>query len=169
MTMDVCTSFVSKMPSRKSLPQLPCSCATLRRADRAVIALYDGELRRTGFRTTQFTLLQAIDRSGETTQGRVGEMLALDSTTLTRTLAPLIHRGLIAARPGRDRRQRLLRLTPRGGRKMRRLTQHWERAQRRLRRALGTSEWRTLHALLDRLAVFGKVESDIATTRGDGP
>ena len=143
----------------RTLPQLPCSCATLRRADRAVIALYDGELRRAGFRTTQFTLLQAIHRSGEVPQGRLGEMLALDSTTLTRSLAPLIRRGLIAARTGGDRRLRLLRLAPAGVRKMRSLTQHWERAQRRLRRALGAADWRTLHALLDRLTVFGTAES----------
>jgi len=160
-------AIVSKMPPR-ALPQLPCSCATLRRADRAVIALYDGELRRTGFRTTQFTLLQAIHRSGEVIQGRLGEMLALDSTTLTRSLAPLIRRGLIAARPGMDRRQRLLRLRPKGVSEMRSLTPHWERAQRRLRRALGVADWKTLHALLDQLAIFGTAESVLSSTRGGG-
>jgi DNA-binding MarR family transcriptional regulator len=159
--------IVSKMLSR-ALPQLPCSCATLRRADRAVIALYDGEFRTTGFRTTQFTLLQAIHRSGEVVQGRLGEMLALDSTTLTRSLAPLIRRGLIADRPGMDRRQRLLRLRPKGVREMRSLTPYWERAQRRLRRALAVADWKTLHALLDRLAIVGTAESILGSTRGGG-
>jgi DNA-binding MarR family transcriptional regulator len=79
-----------------------------------VTALYDAELRATGYRTTQFTLLQVLRLSGEITQGGLAEMLALDSTTLTRNIAPLIREGLIAARPGTDRRERLLQLTVKG-------------------------------------------------------
>jgi DNA-binding MarR family transcriptional regulator len=144
-----------KSPTAK-LPKLPCACATLRRADRAVTALYDTELRATGYRTTQFTLLQVLHLSGEITQGRLAEMLAMDSTTLTRNLAPLIREGLIAARPGEDRRERLLQLTARGLRESRRLTPHWERAQRRLRRGLGPKAWEALRQLLDRLAAVSR-------------
>jgi DNA-binding MarR family transcriptional regulator len=121
-----------------------------------VTALYDAELRATGFRTTQFTLLQVLRLVGEVTQGRLGEMLALDSTTLTRSLAPLIRKGLIATRPGDDRRERLLQLTPKGAIENRRLTRHWERAQRRLRRGLGPRDWGRLQGLLDRLTIVAR-------------
>jgi DNA-binding MarR family transcriptional regulator len=121
-----------------------------------VTALYDEELRATGFRTTQFTLLQVLRLVGEVTQGRLGEMLALDSTTLTRSLAPLVRRGLIAARPGDDRRERLLRLTPKGENENRRLAPHWQRAQRRLQRGLGPKDLGTLQGLLDRVAMVAR-------------
>jgi DNA-binding MarR family transcriptional regulator len=145
-----------RQPPRENLPELPCACATLRRADRAVTTLYDDELRATGFRTTQFTLLQVLRLAGSVTQGRLGEMLALDSTTLTRSLAPLVRRGLIEARPGTDRRERLLGLTAKGLRQNERLTVHWERAQGRLRRELGARDWETLRALLDRVASIAR-------------
>ncbi len=38
---------------------------------------------------TQFTLLQVIERSAEITASRLGHLLAIDATTLTRTLRPL--------------------------------------------------------------------------------
>lgn len=67
-----------------SLPT-PCMCATLRRASRALTQLYDEALRPLGLRATQFTVLQALSFTGEVSQGELGQLLAMDSTTLTRT------------------------------------------------------------------------------------
>jgi len=143
---------VPMKPAFKPLPTLPCVYATLRRADRAVTALYDSQLRASGYRATQFTLLQVLLLSGEINQRRLGETLALDSTTLTRSLAPLFGSGLITGRPGTDRRERLLRLTPKGKREHRRLTRHWDQAQRILRTEMGDTALETLRSLLDSLA-----------------
>jgi DNA-binding MarR family transcriptional regulator len=44
-------------------------------------------IRPLGLRATQFTLLQALSQAGEVSQGTLGGILAIDSTTLTRTLA----------------------------------------------------------------------------------
>ena len=81
---------------------LPCACANLRRAARAVTQLYDEELRGSGLKSTQFTLMQVLSEVAGTTQGGLGDFLALDSTTLTRTLRPLIRRGWVRGKPGRD-------------------------------------------------------------------
>ena len=70
-----------------SLPDLPCLCASLRRASRALTQLYDEALRPLRLRGSQFTILQALLLVGEVSQGELGQMLAMDSTTLTRTLA----------------------------------------------------------------------------------
>ena len=131
---------------------LPCACANLRRAARAVTQLYSQEIRRSGVDATQFSLLMALGHAGETTQGRLGERLVIDSTTLTRTLAPLRARGWIASKPGADRRQRLWRLTPAGRRQLQRARPHWERAQKRLRKALGEAEWNSLQTSVARTA-----------------
>lgn len=141
------------MGSRSNpLPPLPCACASLRRASRAVTQLYDSILRPIGLRTSQFTLLKVLAQQSPVRQGILGEQLALDSTTLTRTLGPLKSEGWIEIRPGVDRRERLVQLTPGGRRQLERAEHEWARAQRRLRKALGGEDWRELFALSRRVA-----------------
>ena len=135
-----------------SLAVLPCACSNLRRASRAVTQLYSQELRKAGLESAQFTLLLALSRAGEITQGGLGVRHAIDSTTLTRTLAPLKKKGWIEAKTGADRREKLLRLTSAGRRQLRRALPHWQRAQRRLRAALGEVEWGPLQATVTRVA-----------------
>jgi len=61
-------------------------CASFRRAARALTHLYDEALRPVGLRATQFTIMQVLSLAGEVSQGQLAQMLAMDSTTLTRTL-----------------------------------------------------------------------------------
>jgi DNA-binding MarR family transcriptional regulator len=122
-------------------PPLECACASLRRAARAVTQLYDEELRSTGLRVTQYTLLHALGTAGELVQGRLGELLALDTTTLSRTLRVIERSGWIESVPGRDRRERNWRLTPAGHAKWDEARPHWSRAQERLRATLGDDAW----------------------------
>ncbi len=127
---------------------LPCACANIRRASRAVTQLYDHELRKAGMHATQFTLLQALAITGRVSQGRLGDVLAMDSTTLTRTLRLLVGKGWVRSLPGEDRRQRHLQLTPAGRRQFDQARPHWERAQQRLRKSLGDSQWEQAEASL---------------------
>lgn len=110
--------------------------------------LYNQELHATGLEITQYTLLMALDLKGEAPQGEFGKLLALDTTTLTRMLAPLRKRGWIAYRPGNDRRQRLLRLTDAGREKFHSSRRHWERAQASFQQRLGARAWQQMGALL---------------------
>lgn len=135
-------------PSDPSIPPLPCACANLRRTARAVTRMYNGELRSAGLELTQFTLLMALNISGEITQGNLGKLLALDSTSLTRMLRLLTKGGWIGVKAGDDRRQKFLRLTPSGREKLMQAQPHWERAQRRLRKALGEPGWTRMGGLL---------------------
>lgn len=123
---------------------LPCVCANVRRAARAVTSVYDDALRESGLRITQFTLLQALELTGATSQGDLGAVLAMDSTTLTRSLRPLIEEGWIHVVPGSDRRVRTLELTAAGRERLAGAHASWSTAQRRLRRALGTERWTRL-------------------------
>jgi DNA-binding MarR family transcriptional regulator len=110
--------------------------------------MYNQELRATGLELTQFTLLMALDLTGETTQGDLGKLLALDTTSLTRMLRLLTKRGWIGVKAGDDQRQRLLRLTPSGRQKLQQSRPHWERAQRRLQSGLGEPAWSQMGGLL---------------------
>lgn len=131
---------------------LPCTCANLRRAARAVTSLYDEALRESGLRVTQFTLLQALEKTGAISQGELGATLAMDSTTLSRSLRPLIDEGWIRVVPGADRRVRTLELTAAGRQRLADANAGWSSAQRRLRRELGTERWTRLQADLVTLA-----------------
>jgi DNA-binding MarR family transcriptional regulator len=122
----------------------------LRRATRAVTRLYDRELRESGMRSTQFTLLQALDLAGEITQGRLGSILSLDTTTLTRSLQALIEEGWVKETRGDDRRERHLQLTPSGRRKYQEAKPAWRRAQNHLIKAIGGS-WEELDEHLRRI------------------
>jgi len=134
--------------NRSMLPALPCACANLRRAARAVTRLYNRELLSDGIEITQFTLLMALNQVGEISQGELGEVLALDSTSLTRMLKLLKEHGWVQATEGDDRRFRLFRLTKAGREKFQQCAPHWKHAEGQLRDALGEKKMRELGAVL---------------------
>jgi len=130
--------------SQIHLPELPCMCGNFRRTSRALTQFYEEELRPLGLRATQFTILQALSLAGEVSQGQLGEMLAMDSTSLTRTLAIMSRKGWVAEHHGEDRRERRIRLSSAGELKLKRVLPVWERVQSRLQRKLGQKAWRSL-------------------------
>src|SRR5437667_9255130 len=142
MTKTVLSPAFHEMPA---IVALPCMCASFRRASRALTQLYDEALRPLGLRATQFTILQALSMAGEVSQGELGQILAMDSTTLTRTLRIMGREGWIVERRGEDRRERLLRLARAGRYEFNRALPFWEEAQAQLGRRLGDKRW---HALM---------------------
>ena len=123
---------------------LSCMCASFRRASRVLTQHYDAALRPLGLRATQFTLLQALSLAGEVSQGTLGEILVIDSTTLTRTLAIMERRGWIASRSGEDHRERLLSLSKAGRAQFNRALPRWEQIQQKLRARFGNKRWNEL-------------------------
>lgn len=146
--------------NRSLSPVLPCMCASFRRTARALTQLYDQALRPLGLRATQFTILQALPLAGEVSQGQLGEMLAMDSTTLTRTLEIMGRHGWIAERRGADRRERRLRLAKAGETQFKHALPVWEKLQSRLRHKMGEQIWKNLLQLTNQA-------TDLITTQGD--
>ncbi len=126
-------------------------CSSVRRSSRALTQLYEQALRRLGLRSTQFTILQMLSLAGEVSQGQLGEMLAMDSTSLTRTLEIMRREGWIAERRGEDRRRRWLRLAKAGETQLNRALPVWEKVQLRLRRKLGDQAWKDLFQLTNQV------------------
>jgi DNA-binding MarR family transcriptional regulator len=86
---------------------------------------------------------------GEPTITRLGETLVTDRTTLTRNLAPLERDGLVRIQVGKDRRSRIVTVTPRGSTLLADAYPLWKRAQARIIEAMGRSRW---HGLLEHLS-----------------
>lgn len=123
-----------------------CTYFHARRATRILAEAFDDALRPHGLKGTQFTLLVAVSLQGEATIGRLAEAIDADRTTLTRTLAPLERDGLLESRPGADRRQRRMALTPAGERTLAEAYPAWRRAQASIVEGLGVEDWERLMA-----------------------
>jgi DNA-binding MarR family transcriptional regulator len=135
---------------------LPCTAANLRRAARAVTQVYDAQLRLVGLTIAQFTLLQTLSLAGRISQRRLGQILVLDSTTLTRTLRPLERKGWIRRRSGEDRRERQIELTAAGRSRFRAAIPAWNRAQKLVSAGIGR-RWNPLMRELSAIAGLTQV------------
>jgi DNA-binding MarR family transcriptional regulator len=136
--------------NKSAIPQLPCTCATLRRTARALTQLYEDALRPFGMRATQFTVLQALSLAGEVTQGELGRILAMDSTTLTRTLAVMGEKW-IGRRRGDDKREWRLRIDMNGKAQLARALPAWQKVQEDVKQRMGAEPWEQLMKLANDL------------------
>ena len=134
------------------MPILECMCASFRRASRALTQHYGEALRPLGLTSTQFTILQALSLAGTVSQGRLGEILAMDSTTLTRTLDIMARKDWIEKLQGRDRRERRVGLSKSGLAQLNRALPIWKKVQARLRRKLGAEPWQALMIVTNKVA-----------------
>ncbi|HVO34347.1 MAG TPA: MarR family transcriptional regulator [Gemmatimonadales bacterium] len=125
----------------RTAPLSPCVCNTLRMATRVVTQLYDDVLRPSGLRVTQFSMLAAIARLEEASLRQLEDALAIDQTTLTRSLALLERDGLTARVANPDRRIKAMRLTARGRAAFEAARPLWRRAQDQMLRELGPKGW----------------------------
>jgi DNA-binding MarR family transcriptional regulator len=131
---------------------VPCLCHALRQASRAASRLYDDELRGAGLRTTQFSVLRVLAAQDEIRQRDLAERTVHEETTLTRNLRPLVEAGWVAERPGVDRREKWLKITPSGLAKLKEAKPLWKRAQQRMRSRLSDKVWDNLLAVLPEVA-----------------
>lgn len=119
------------------LQSLPCYCATLRQAARAVTALYEEMLGDSGLHATQYTALQVLESAPHLTTTELANLIGIDQTTATRTLALIRKKGFAADSVGGDRRERRWALTARGQAQLRALRPRWEAAQHAFEKRLG--------------------------------
>ncbi|RMD60909.1 MAG: MarR family transcriptional regulator [Alphaproteobacteria bacterium] len=126
-----------------------CICASLRQAARAVTQAYDTALRPADLTATQFTVLATLTRHPDLPLTKLAQILVMDRTTLTRTLKPLVDKGLVRIEPGKDQRVRTVGLSEAGRARLAEALPLWRRAQTRLVERLGRTRW---SGLLDDLA-----------------
>jgi DNA-binding MarR family transcriptional regulator len=135
------------------MPQeTPCVCSTLRRATRAVTAMYDAALAPSGLRITQFSVLVVLGRLGPLPVTRLAAEVALDRSTMGRNLDPLERRGLVRIKAGDvDQRERVAHLTAAGERAIETARPHWRAAQERIATLVPPFAIRSLADQLDAL------------------
>ena len=129
-----------------------CTCLRLRGAARSLTRGYDSELRAAGLKLSQLSILVAVAIFGEdgATMKRLAEVIAMDRTTLTRNLQPLVKASWVKIATGaEDARSRTVTLTRDGAEMLEQVFPLWKRAQAAARKALGPEHFEALNAELD--------------------
>ncbi|HKV63510.1 MAG TPA: MarR family winged helix-turn-helix transcriptional regulator [Candidatus Acidoferrum sp.] len=129
-----------------------CASLNFRRTARAVTRLYDMALQESGIRSTQFAILVGIAKKQPISMGALGDILGIDSTTLTRSLHLLKNEGLISISKRAKKRQRFLSMTTEGEKTLGRSVPAWRAAQERFVATVGPEYWLELRNELERLA-----------------
>ena len=115
-----------------------CFCLHAQRAARALARRFDEALRPVGLTSGQFSLLMSLNRPAPPTVRSVADLLAMDPTTLTANLKPLVRRGLVLSTINPDdRRSRLLSLTDEGRARLAVAVPIWEDTHAEIERRLG--------------------------------
>ena len=118
-----------------------CLCLHVQRAARALARRYDDALRPLGLTSGQFSLLMSLNRPEPPTMSSVANLLARDRTTLTAALKPLERRGLVKVTVGeKDRRSRLMTLTPEGLELLAAAMPAWDATQAETARLMGETD-----------------------------
>lgn len=122
-----------------------CHCTLLRKATRRLSRLYDMAVAPSGLKTTQAAILAEINRSQPCPVGALAEALVMDAGALAHTLKPLERDGFVTiAVDARDRRNRLVSLTPAGHQKMEETQLLLAEAHRGFEAAMGPGGWNAL-------------------------
>jgi DNA-binding MarR family transcriptional regulator len=129
-----------------------CGSFNFRRTARAVTRLYDAALQESGIRSTQFAILVGIAKNQPVAIGKLGDVLVVDGTTLTRSLRLLKKEGLVSISSRSTMRQRFLTITPKGERTLERSLPAWRTAHERFVATIGSAYWGDLRNELERLA-----------------
>lgn len=129
-----------------------CVCFNLRRFARVVTQFFDVEMRRHGVRSTQVTVLAALQAAGSATMAELSELLGMERTTLLRNLRPLQRDGLVAVEGAGHGGPVDVSLTAKGRKQLEKLAPAWESAQRAAVKVLGEERWTSLLADLDKVA-----------------
>ena len=134
-------------------------------ATRSIARLYDRGFARFGLRAVGYAILARLDEDGPLTLGNLASRLALERTTCSRELNPLVEAGLVEISVGEDRRSRIVRLTPEGAERLALAYPHWERVQAAVAAEFGPVETNELLTALHRVtaaaqSLAGSVSAD---------
>lgn len=110
-----------------------CFCLHLRRAARLLTRRYDEALRPLGLNSGQFSLLMNLAGGAGQSIGHLALRLAMDRTTLTAALKPLLRDGYVLVQASAaDKRSKPLGLSPAGHGLLRRALPVWRGLQQQV-------------------------------------
>lgn len=145
-----------------------CNCLAIRQAARQVTQLYERHMAATGLTASQYSILAKLSRLGPQSINALAAEMVMDRTTTGRAIRPLQRDKLVAVDAGSDARTRLVRLTPKGAKRLEAAAACWRDAQNEFEGVYGTAEAAALRAALARVVTIAtETGSDAAAPRGE--
>ena len=136
-----------------------CAHFNLKKAVRSVTQRYDEALSEMDLRISQFTLLVSSSLAGPSSIGDLAEQLAMDRTTLSRNVQPLVKRGLLElTRSQTDSRTRLIEITSAGERLLVEAYPLWQEAQKEVTQMFDEDAYEHLLNDMRTLTALGTAE-----------
>lgn len=118
-----------------------CLCLHAQRAARVLARRFDRVLGTVGLTNGQFSLMMGLNRAEPVSMGPIAALLGMDRTTLTAALKSLERRGLVRTSSSpRDKRSRLLSLSPQGHALLAKAVPIWEAAHAEVDRQLADGQ-----------------------------
>jgi DNA-binding MarR family transcriptional regulator len=118
-----------------------CASTNFRKASRGVTQLFDQILAPSGLRSTQLTILVAVQVLGPCGLGRLARELVMDHSTVTRNLKPLQTQGLLEVTGKTGRGGKTVKVSEAGRKAMLHAVPYWKQAQAQLISRMGKDRW----------------------------
>ncbi|MBA3712494.1 MAG: winged helix-turn-helix transcriptional regulator [Pyrinomonadaceae bacterium] len=128
-----------------------CAAVRVRKLNRAVSSIYDDELRPHGLKISQMHILVMVARCGSVTPQKIGEFLIMDKSTMSRSLELMTKNGWLDGTYSEAERLQQVALTKDGRKLLKAAGKAWARAQRRVEKLLGESNWASLFRAVETL------------------
>ena len=135
--------------SSSSVDEIVSSCLAvrIRLISRAITSLYDGALGSHDVTIAQVNLLAALGKIGPCAPSKLGEVLQLERSTVSRNVNLLLTHGWIEALSSDAKGIREVGLTPAGRAKIESVMPQWRQVQREATELLGTAGADAVHAI----------------------
>ena len=118
-----------------------CACYRARAAARRVTRDYDDALTPLGLKITQVTVMATIKGHRPSSTSKLANGLAMERTSLVRTLELMQKKGWIRLGPEGYRREQQMELTPEGEALLEKALPVWQEVQSRFEKRVGKERW----------------------------
>jgi DNA-binding MarR family transcriptional regulator len=118
-----------------------CPCFRARAAARRITRDYDETFKSLGIKSTQFSLLAIIKGFAPSSITAMADKLAMERTSLIRTLELMESKGLISLAAEGYRRERKISMTEKGEAIFNKALPLWQKMQQKFEQRIGTDKW----------------------------
>ncbi|WP_142827409.1 MarR family winged helix-turn-helix transcriptional regulator [Planococcus soli] len=111
--------------------------------------------------SSQWSILFCLNQFGSMTQKEIWQYLNVEAPTVTRTIVRLEKSGWIVRREGKDKRERIVQLSPFAEQKLPDIEERIRQTEARLVSSLTDEEKEQLLVLLKKIGMTGSEEKDV--------
>ncbi|TDZ40858.1 MarR family winged helix-turn-helix transcriptional regulator [Mycobacteroides franklinii] len=131
-----------------------CLAVRVRLLGRAITGVYDRALEGHDVSIAQINLMAALGKIGPCSPARIGEVLQLERSTVSRNLSLLIRHGWVEAVSSDAKGVREVALTSSGGKKVETVMPEWRRAQEEAAQLLGSGGVQAVRTLATNIGLL---------------